>query len=101
MLFSFHIARTEKQYHRKYKKLQDVAAQIGGTMKIFILVFHLILKSFVEKKYKENFVRKVLGDNFRVKEDGTSQPKKSNEGTTKLSSTNKYINSTVQGLGVF
>ncbi len=55
MYFNLHIGSQEKKYHLRYKKLQDLAAQIGGTMKILFFSIQLFLKIIVKMKYEQDF----------------------------------------------
>jgi len=46
-MFNFHSSNISQQYFRKYIKLSDILASVGGLIKVFILIFTLIHKPFI------------------------------------------------------
>ena len=55
-----YIDKNEKIYTRSYKKLQDVMAQVGGIVKIFIIISGIIVNPFAKRKFLIEFLEKLL-----------------------------------------
>ena len=75
MNFSFQIDNIQKDYIRKYKKIQDVAAEVGGIMKLLFLLMSLFVKPIVKRAFKLELVRKALGEEYLKKDKDLKQNK--------------------------
>jgi hypothetical protein len=65
--FTFFIDKVQKDYIRKYKKLQDLAAEIGGVMKIIMIFLRFLANPLVAKSFKKDFVQSVFGGRISSK----------------------------------
>ena len=94
-------------YERRYKKLQNVLAEMGGFIQIMYLIFFAISMPFVSKKYFEKIINTVY--NFESIE-GTTKiflktkkidklPPPSVKGATGLNTTLKFMSSNSKSMG--
>ena len=66
---SIQLNNIDEVYYRKYYKIQDLAAQVGGIFKTLLIIFILITKSYSTHFYFEHLINKFfeidLRDNFK------------------------------------
>ena len=83
----------EMIYSRRYKKLQNVMAEMGGFMQITYLILFLITYPMVSKRYFEKLTNSIY--NFEIVDDEKYKlSKKERKNNSMNSSISKYLSST-------
>ena len=55
--FTVQLNNIREVYYRKYYKLQDLAAQVGGIFKTLLIIFYVITKFHSEHSYYEHLIK--------------------------------------------
>jgi hypothetical protein len=59
--FAIQLAQTERMFNRRYKRLQEVLAEILGAIKLSMIIIGMLVKPLTEALFREHFVLKTLG----------------------------------------
>lgn len=69
--FSVQLNNVKEMYYRKYYKLQDLAAQVGGIFKTLLMVFTILTQFYSEHSYYQYLINhffeiKFKNEDFRI-----------------------------------